>query len=34
VRTIFGLPSPERDQKRQRKARAKQLQAEAGTVVK
>ncbi|MFS0733714.1 ABC transporter permease [Microbacterium sp. 1P10UB] len=34
VRTIFGLPSPERDQRRQRKAREKQLQAEAGTVVK
>ena len=34
VRTIFGLPSPERDEKRRRKARAKQLQAEAGTVVK
>ena len=34
VRTIFGLPSPERDQRRREKAREKQLKAEAGTVVK
>ena len=34
VRTIFGLPSPERDQRRRDKTREKQLKAEAGTVVK
>nr|WP_315266369.1 ABC transporter permease [Microbacterium lemovicicum] len=34
VRTIFGLPSPERDQRRERKAREKQLRAEAGTVAR
>jgi simple sugar transport system permease protein len=34
VRTIFFLPSPERDQRRQEKARKKQLKAEAGAVVK
>ncbi|MET0782086.1 MAG: ABC transporter permease [Microbacterium sp.] len=34
VRTIFFLPSPERDQRRREKARTKQLKAEAGAVVK
>ena len=34
VRTIFFLPSPERDQRRREKAREKQLKAEAGAVVK
>jgi len=34
VRTIFFLPSPERDQRRREKARQKQLKAEAGAVVK
>ncbi|MGZ8805129.1 MAG: ABC transporter permease [Microbacterium sp.] len=34
VRTIFFLPSPERDQRRREKARRKQLKAEAGAVVK
>ena len=34
VRTIFFLPSPERDQRRREKARKKQLKAEAGAVVK
>lgn len=32
VRTIFGLPSPERDQRRREKARRRQLKAESGTV--
>lgn len=34
VRTIFFLPSPERDQRRREKARQKQLKAEAGAVAK
>ncbi|MCR2763973.1 ABC transporter permease [Microbacterium sp. zg.B48] len=34
VRTIFFLPSPERDQRRREKAREKQLKAEAGAVMK
>ncbi|WP_375384690.1 ABC transporter permease [uncultured Microbacterium sp.] len=34
VRTIFFLPSPERDQRRREKARAKALKAEAGTVLR
>ena len=34
VRTIFFLPSAERDQRRREKAREKQLKAEAGAVVK
>ncbi len=34
VRTIFFLPSPERDQRRREKARMKQLKAEAGAVAK
>ncbi|KAA9111713.1 ABC transporter permease [Microbacterium rhizomatis] len=34
VRTIFFLPSPERDQRRREKARAKELKAEAGTVLR
>jgi ABC-type uncharacterized transport system permease subunit len=34
VRTIFFLPSPERDQRRREKARKKQLKAEAGAVAK
>lgn len=34
VRTIFFLPSPERDQRRREKARDKQLKAEAGAVAK
>jgi simple sugar transport system permease protein len=34
VRTIFFLPSAERDQRRREKARQKQLKAEAGAVVK
>ncbi len=34
VRTIFFLPSPERDQRRREKARKKQLAAEAGAVAK
>jgi len=34
VRTIFFLPSVERDQRRREKAREKQLKAEAGAVVK
>ncbi|WP_407939834.1 ABC transporter permease [Microbacterium pygmaeum] len=34
VRTIFFLPSPERDQRRREKARQKALKAEAGTVAK
>ncbi|SFR95426.1 nucleoside ABC transporter membrane protein [Microbacterium sp. cf046] len=34
VRTIFFLPSPERDQRRREKAREKQLKAEAGAVLK
>ncbi|GAA3205169.1 ABC transporter permease [Microbacterium terregens] len=34
VRTIFFLPSPERDQRRREKARTKQLKAEAGAVAK
>ncbi len=34
VRTIFFLPSPERDQRRREKERKKQLKAEAGAVVK
>ncbi|WP_082561967.1 ABC transporter permease [Microbacterium sp. Root61] len=34
VRTIFGLPSPERDQRRREKERQKALKAEAGAVAK
>jgi general nucleoside transport system permease protein len=34
VRTIFFLPSPERDQRRREKARQKELKAEAGAVAK
>jgi ABC-type uncharacterized transport system permease subunit len=34
VRTIFFLPSPERDQRRREKERKKQLKAEAGAVAK